>query len=348
MIITPGGIAPKLSIIVPAYNAEITLPNCLDSILGQTMTDFEVIIIVQTCSDKTLDIAQEYATKDNRIRVFTSNKRGEGLARNSGLNRVKGEFFGFVDADDTISENMYETLYKAIITNEADIAMCEFDYEMKNRNSILWRSFSYHAPIANDIIRMRPFVYGEKAPFSRNPITCNVVWNKLYRSSTLGQLRIPVEQTFSVDRCFNAEAFSVAKKICYVPESLYQYRNYDNSLSRRSTEDEILSGASVCHYLTDLAKRYLQPKEVFEAVDAHYMSIMKSVLLRKIRQGKKDLHLVLNDKHFRDLLVKYPPKHKLFQDVTFRGKVVMFFIRRRCVFALKIIFKLYFMLKNNT
>lgn len=113
----------KISIIVTAYNAQKTLPRCLDSILSQTLTDFEVILVNDGSNDKTSSVCGEYEKKDSRIRFYNREHTGRSASLNYALSMVSGEFLSFVDADDAIAEDFLEILYKNIIREEADISL---------------------------------------------------------------------------------------------------------------------------------------------------------------------------------------------------------------------------------
>lgn len=132
-----------ISIIVPIYNVEKYLKKCLDSILAQTYTNLEIILIDDGSPDGCPAICDEYAEKDDRIVVIHKENGGVSSARNAGLENVSGEFIGWVDPDDYIEPNMFEELYKNIKENNSDIAICSvkhFGYENrieKYDNSVL-------------------------------------------------------------------------------------------------------------------------------------------------------------------------------------------------------------------
>ena len=113
-----------ISIIIPAYNAEPFLSNCLDSIISQTYPFFEVLIIENGSNDETLNLAYSFQFKDKRFRVFKNNGKGAAKARNLGINNSKGDYLTFVDADDKISSDYLQNLVNGIILNNADISSC--------------------------------------------------------------------------------------------------------------------------------------------------------------------------------------------------------------------------------
>ena len=122
----------KLSIIIPVYNCGKFLERCFDSISKQIFNDFEVIIVDDGSTDNSLDICKKYEAQDKRFRVFSIENHGSAFARNYGLKMAKGEYIGFVDADDYIDENMYSTLINTAQKEQADIVSCDMVYAFQN------------------------------------------------------------------------------------------------------------------------------------------------------------------------------------------------------------------------
>lgn len=115
-----------LSIIVPVYDVERYLPKCIDSVLAQTFTDFELILVEDGSPDNCPALCDAAATKDARIRVIHQKNGGLSAARNAGLDAARGAWIGFVDSDDYIAPEMYEALYKAVQSTGADLALCDY------------------------------------------------------------------------------------------------------------------------------------------------------------------------------------------------------------------------------
>lgn len=110
----------EISIIVPVYKVEPYLRKCVDSILAQTFTDFEVILVDDGSPDNSGKICDEYASKDSRVRVIHKKNGGLSSARNAGIDVARGKYLGFVDSDDYIEKDMYELLYDNIVKEQAD------------------------------------------------------------------------------------------------------------------------------------------------------------------------------------------------------------------------------------
>ena len=118
-------ISPKVSVIIPVYNAEKYLRKCLNSIINQTLKDLEIVCIDDGSTDSSLSILNEYAKKDNRFVILTQENEGHPKARCAGINIAKGEYIGFVDADDFINKKYYKSLYESAKKYGADISMTD-------------------------------------------------------------------------------------------------------------------------------------------------------------------------------------------------------------------------------
>ena len=131
-------VPPAVSIIVPVYNTERFLNRCIDSVLAQTYSDWELLLVDDGSTDSSGSICDEYATQDSRIRVFHKENGGVSSARNLGLDYARGEWITFVDSDDYIAPDMIEKLYETQKRNNADITVCGYrwvDKEGKNLKS---------------------------------------------------------------------------------------------------------------------------------------------------------------------------------------------------------------------
>ncbi len=116
----------KVSILVPVYNVEAYLPKCLDSLIGQTLREIEIICIDDGSTDRSGEILDEYAEKDKRIRVVHQDNGGYGKAMNAGLHFAQGEYIGVVESDDFAAPEMFSQLYKAAVQNRAQIVKSNY------------------------------------------------------------------------------------------------------------------------------------------------------------------------------------------------------------------------------
>ena len=173
---------PLLSIIVPVYKVENYLQKCIDSILAQTFTDFELILVDDGSPDGCPALCDAAAAKDARVRVIHQKNGGLSAARNAGLDVARGAWIGFVDSDDYIAPEMYEKLYRAVQSTGADLALC--DYAKVDEAGV--PGVQTHVPVPQKSLTGRELL--QKAYWT----TAQIAWNKLYRRTIFAQLRYPV------------------------------------------------------------------------------------------------------------------------------------------------------------
>ena len=167
-----------ISIIVPVYNTEPYLPQCLDSILAQTYTDLEILLIDDGSTDRCGEICNQYAARDPRIRVFHTENRGLSAARNLGLDQAKGDYIGFVDSDDWIEPDMYEVLLQKAEETKADIVECGVYLEYPGKTE--------------ERKRKNQIMSGSKAIYELlNGYLSDCVWDKIWNSKCFRQIRFP-------------------------------------------------------------------------------------------------------------------------------------------------------------
>lgn len=218
-------VVPLISIIVPIFKMEIYLHECIDSILKQTYQNLEIILIDDGSPDRCPAICDEYAEIDPRIIVVHQKNAGISCARNAGLDIARGEYIGFVDADDYISEVMYECLYYESLRSDADIVTCNCYWKALNLPTK--KSYSAMKFSAQESILARL-----SFPKSYINILENV-WNKLYKKEVIDGIRFDKTVTFGEDGIFNAEVIVRANRgLAYIDAILYANRAHRNSLRR--------------------------------------------------------------------------------------------------------------------
>lgn len=231
-----------ISVIVPIYNTEPYLPECLDSILAQTYTNLEILLIDDGSTDRCGEICDQYAARDPRVRVFHTENRGLSIARNLGLDNAKGDYIGFVDSDDWIEHDMYEVLLKKLIQMDADIVTCRFYQEYTDRTEENPGPESEFAVEGDEVLRT----------YLLNKAICQDAWNNLYKSDLFHSVRFPEGRAFE-DIATKYLLLQEAKKLVYIPDCLLHYRNRKNSLSND-------------HSLKSLVDYWLAYKERFDAL----------------------------------------------------------------------------------
>lgn len=219
---------PKISIIVPVYKVEKYIHKCVNSILVQTFTDFELILVDDGSPDNCGRICDEYASKDNRIKVIHKKNGGLSDSRNAGLNIASGEYVGFVDSDDYIENDMYQKLINVCNSNEVDISMCG-RYDVSINNEIKSR-FSFD---------------GQKIWSGKEAIGNLLTWNdidssacdKLFKRDIFEELRFPVGK-YNEDIYIMVNVLDKINKIVHIGESKYYYFHRPNSITTKDFSEK--------------------------------------------------------------------------------------------------------------
>ena len=212
----------KISVIIPVYNVENYLKECLDSITNQTLKDMEIICIDDGSTDNSPDILKEYSKKDKRIKIITKENGGQATARNLGIKESQGEYIAFVDSDDFIEPTMMEKLYTKAKDNNLDIAMCKIATYNNQTEEIKDNVWYYMLGVFRDF---------EKDIFNHKDtkeFTCNIAvtpYNKIYKTTLLKENNILFpEGLIFEDEKFFYDTYLRANKVSIVDEFLYYYR----------------------------------------------------------------------------------------------------------------------------
>ena len=212
----------KLSVIIPVYNVENYLRECLDSITNQTVKDIEIICIDDGSSDNSPDILKEYQKKDSRIKIITKENGGQASARNLGIKEAQGEYIAFIDSDDFIEAEMLEKLYTKAKDDNLDIAMCKiatYDNQTEEIKDNVWY---YMLGVFRDFDKD---IFNHK---DTREFTCHIAvtpYNKIYKTTLLKENNILFpEGLIFEDEKFFYDTYLRAKRVSIVDEFLYYYR----------------------------------------------------------------------------------------------------------------------------
>lgn len=215
----------EVSIIVPVYQVEKYIRQCVDSILAQTFTDFELILVDDGSKDQSGQICDEYARMDTRVKVIHKENGGAADTRNRGMDQSVGNYVMFVDSDDYIAPTMLECLYKNMLNENADIAACNYLYFFEND-----RQKDFATNVKSEVLTGSEIFYYRKN--ERNYGFWTVVWNKLMKRETVGKVRFRSGKYYE-DEFWANEIYQMDIKIVTIPECLYYYRQHENSTMRQ-------------------------------------------------------------------------------------------------------------------
>lgn len=253
---------PKVSIVIPTYNAEPYLRKCLDSVVNQTLKDIEIICVDDGSTDNSGKILDEYAAKDSRIKVIHKENGGYGSAMNIGLEDATGEYIGIVEPDDYIELNMYEMLYKQAMKMSADVCDSGFYvYNSQNNGTSQNVKWLYPNENINFFPDDRSFTIAEYPKLIMKHAS---IWAKIYKNEFLKQNNIKFNETKAAsyqDFPFMVEVMCSAKRIVVVKSYFYHWRVEDNSNSSTTRNDaKLMIMAQQCEEV----KRIIKENDLYE------------------------------------------------------------------------------------
>lgn len=227
----------KVSVIVPIYNAEKYLEQCLDSIVNQTLKDIEIILIDDGSTDRSAEICKKYLD-DERVVYFRKENEGLAAARDDGMKLAKGEYIGFVDSDDWVERDMYEKMYTAAKSNDSDIVFCNC---MQNENGYVFTPEMPQGAYDREKIKI-DILPKTLAYVGKNGSKRAIRWSnclRIYKTETLKKNNIKFDRRLrrSQDLQLTYEATIAAQNYYYIAEPLYHNRVVTDSLSRGYTKN---------------------------------------------------------------------------------------------------------------
>jgi glycosyltransferase EpsH len=338
---------PLISIIVPVYNSEKYLDKCIQSIINQTYSNFELILINDGSKDSSIEICKKYYSIDNRIIIIDKENEGVSVARNKGIERAKGDWISFVDSDDWIEVDTYEQILNSLENEELDIILWNcFINKINNEENnsclrynktifnkeeinILQRKF-----LCKGIKEYKPYVWGIGAP-----------WCKLYSSRLIknNKLMFVPGLTRNEDGLFNLYAFEYSNKVMYIPTCYYHYRVLSNSLSHGRKNNIISDTEKNLEELIRFYKKFNKDNIFINGIYTRIITSTQQYLqyyyfydmnIRSYNKGRKELlNLMKKDIYFNACnKVEY-------YSMSFLEKIYCFCFKNRLIFLLLLIVK---------
>ena len=270
----------KVSIIVPVYNAENYLPNCLDSLVNQTYENIEIILINDGSTDGSLKICQDFASEDNRIKVFSIENSGVSTARNIGIENMTGDYITFVDSDDWIELNMIEFVISKAMKGKVDTIVWSYFKNFSDSERALSLIPGGNQLFTNekDILYLKSIYqfYGQEK--LGDTVSAGTTWCKLYKSELIqnNNIRFKEELTRSQDVIFCLEAFSKSERIKYYDENLYHYRinNSSTCSGNRFIDDTETPFNSLLNEMKKFSKQFENETEFREVINARTVQVI--------------------------------------------------------------------------
>ena len=204
-----------VSIVVPVYNMEAYLAKCVDSLLNQTYRKIEIILVNDGSKDQSLEICQQYAKADQRVKVINKKNGGLSDTRNVGIRQANGQYLMFVDSDDYVAEDFCEVAVTNIEKYSADIC-CTGYFGVENGD------------ITKEIVDFKEGLISKEQAMQLT-IEDSHAWDKIYKSTLFAQLEYPVGKVYE-DTYLTYQLFEKAEKIAYVPKAIYYYVDRETSI----------------------------------------------------------------------------------------------------------------------
>lgn len=278
---------PLISILVPCYNAETYLQQCLDSIIGQTYSNLQIVLIDDGSLDNTWNILNGYAERDSRIEIYHQDNHGVAYTRNQLLDKIKGEYFLFIDSDDWIECDMVEFLLCRAQENGADMVVSGVVKNDTNPASTYTEEFWYWKTAIEEFLKHVNF--------------SGSLWNKLSRVTLLNKHpRFNCEISYGEDALFCWELLKEARSIVVTDRQLYHYRMNAASLSHLKWTPEKKGSGSITWKLIseDASKLFPQYADI---VNARYaIEDMWGLYYAAIANYPHDAEITKRQKHVRE------------------------------------------------
>lgn len=234
--------SPLVSILIPCYNVSGYIEECLNSVLGQTYHNLQVVAIDDGSKDTTLSILKKRALADSRLEVYSQPNQGVAATRNNLLAKAKGEYILFVDSDDWIEPEMVEFLVTEAISNDAELVTCSMVRNYTKVNS----SYNLKEYSRNEILEK--FLYHKEITGS--------LWNKLIKRALLRDIEFDKEISYGEDALFCWELLKRVNKVIFSNRELYHYRMNSESISHQKFGSKKLTGYKVWEYIANDTARY--------------------------------------------------------------------------------------------
>ena len=343
-----------VSVIVPIYNAEKYLDKCISSIINQTYSNLEIILINDGSKDNSLYICNKYAKNDNRIIIIDKENEGVSISRNKGIEISSGEWISFIDADDWLEPNMYEVMLSKCKNEELDVIVCNCYINNNNevKNSFLTLDDTFYNKeeinvlqkkfLCKGIKKYKPYVWGMGAP-----------WCKLYKSRLIREndIKFVPGLTRNEDGLFNLYILEYAQKLLYIPKCLYHYRVLSNSLSHGKQENIIKNTEKNIDELIKFADKFNKDKIFVNGVYTRVITSTQQYLqylffydinIKTYKKRKKQILNLMKKDRYDIACQKFN-----YSTMTFFEKIYCFCFKHKLILILLLLVKSREFIKNK-
>ena len=300
---------PVISVIVPIYKVEEYLSRCIDSIINQTYKNLEIILVDDGSPDNCPKICDDYAKKDNRIKVIHKENGGLSDARNAGVRASTGEYIVFVDSDDWIELSMLDTLYNLLADNRCDVASCgiRMVWEDNRPSKLLFPFEGCH------ILEGTEYILD---CLISNKYLVQTVWNKIYKANIIKNIDFP-KGKINEDEYWSWQVIAKTNRVVCLDIALYNYAQRDGSIMRNSNFNPMFALEANCLRYEFVLKNYpaLQDKCCINLLYSCLYQAQRAKLLLEISQYKTYYRQI------KKIVKKHKPRKEYIKSINLRKKV---------------------------
>ena len=309
---------PLVSIIVPVYNVEEYLEECIESLRHQTLTNIEIILVDDGSTDLSGEICEQKKVLDKRIKVIHKKNEGLGLARNDGIKYAQGKFIGFVDSDDFVSMDMFKILYTNAIQNNADASFCKKIRFIDSKNIEKVKDLDecevYDREDMPNYLLKR---IGMPPESSIDTLYQSSVWLGIYTKEILNKYNISFvseRKYISEDIIFNIEFFSHCRKVVHCNRHLYYYRYNPNSLTKKYKKDRFDKNIKMYKKMEDMLKKMFFREKYKKNIDRYLIVYARIACMQEVEflrengfiVARRNIKKICQNNILQNVLLEYP------------------------------------------
>jgi glycosyltransferase involved in cell wall biosynthesis len=300
-----------VSVIIPVYNVENYLSECLDSVCNQTLSNIEIICVNDGSSDDSLKILNQYRQVDDRIKVISQNNQGLSASRNNGLKEATGRYIYFLDSDDYIDITCLEKLYSNAVSNDSDVVLFKFQNVDDNKN-VHKRGVEFKIDkIFGDIdYNHFNFTYNDVRRHVMNSAFSACL--KLYKREFIELFEFPIGVHFE-DVPVHVKVMLNAERISFVPEFLYYYRsNPDSILNSNANGFDIFK-------VIDMVEEYLKENDFYDELENEFIFFKIAQILVYIESTNSEEYFLMAKDEFSNIEIKNKKSLKKYALIGYRN-----------------------------
>ena len=288
----------EISVIIPVYNMEKYLEDCLDSICNQSFRDIEIICVNDGSTDKSLDLLNDYSKRDSRIKIINQSNQGLAASRNVGLTHANGNYIYFIDSDDYIELNTLEKLYNNAISNNSDVVLFKYRTVDESGN-VLKRDAQFKIDAIFEDVDFNNFIFTYKDVKKHVMNSSYSACLKLYKKEFIDGIdfNFPVGLHFE-DVPVHVKVMIEANRVSFVPEALYNYRTNPSSIINSTA-----NGLDIFKVI-DLVEEYLRENNYYNEFENEFILFKIVQILQYLKNEKSEEYFNKAKEEFKKINIK--------------------------------------------